>query len=97
MHRFLQVFRVTTMCWRAGSGLRTKRFLKLRYVQQAGGRLAETSLRASSETSCPAPRFLWMYGQTEATARLSYLPPEYLESKMGVDREGHFRSHSQGA
>jgi long-chain acyl-CoA synthetase len=28
-------------------------------------------------------QLLVMYGQTEATARLSYLPPEYLDDKLG--------------
>jgi acyl-CoA synthetase (AMP-forming)/AMP-acid ligase II len=31
----------------------------------------------------PAVRLFIMYGQTEATARLSYLPPERLEDKLG--------------
>jgi acyl-CoA synthetase (AMP-forming)/AMP-acid ligase II len=33
--------------------------------------------------SKPAADLFVMYGQTEATARLSYLPPEYLDTKLG--------------
>ena len=33
-------------------------------------------------------RFFLMYGQTEATARLSYLPPERLEDKLGSIGKG---------
>lgn len=54
----------------------------LRLVQQAGGRLAPSlihDLRAAQPTS----EVFVMYGQTEATARLSYLPPQLLESKLG--------------
>jgi long-chain acyl-CoA synthetase len=36
-------------------------------------------------------RFYVMYGQTEATARLSYLPPEELASPIGLDRPRHPR------
>jgi acyl-CoA synthetase (AMP-forming)/AMP-acid ligase II len=31
----------------------------------------------------PSARFFVMYGQTEATARLTYLPPERLDEKLG--------------
>jgi acyl-CoA synthetase (AMP-forming)/AMP-acid ligase II len=67
--------------------LRNKRFPKLRYIQQAGGRLAESSLR-ELRSVLPNIDIFVMYGQTEATARLSYLPPECLESKMGSIGKG---------
>ena len=49
----------------------------LRYVTQAGGRLAPERVRRYAE---PGRRRGWdlfvMYGQTEATARMAYLPPD---------------------
>ena len=38
----------------------------------------------------PDARVFVMYGQTEATARLSFLPPEELETAPRVDRHGAF-------
>jgi len=64
------------------SSLPTKKFAKLRYVQQAGGHLAPAFVRELSQ-ALPDTQIFIMYGQTEATARLSYLPPEFLETKMG--------------
>lgn len=64
------------------SGLARRSFPKLRYVQQAGGRLAVPCLR-ELHAMLPGTEIFVMYGQTEATARLSYLPPEYFESKQG--------------
>lgn len=54
----------------------------LRYMTQAGGAMAPSSIRRVIET-LPDLDFYVMYGQTEATARLSYLPPMELERKMG--------------
>ncbi len=54
----------------------------LRYVQQAGGKLAD-ALISEFRAALPHVRFFAMYGQTEATARLSYLPPERLDDKLG--------------
>jgi len=64
------------------SSLQKKHFPHLRYVQQAGGRLAPNLVRKLKE-SLPNTKIFVMYGQTEATARLSYLPPELLEKKLG--------------
>lgn len=64
------------------SSLRRKRFPHLRYVQQAGGHLAPSFVRELC-AALPATQVFVMYGQTEATARLSYLPPEYLPAKIG--------------
>lgn len=48
----------------------------LRYVTQAGGRLAPERVRAYAELGRTRGWDLWvMYGQTEATARMAYLPP----------------------
>lgn len=54
----------------------------LRIVQQAGGRLAPTLIEELIAAQ-PTSRVFVMYGQTEATARLSYLPPELLTTKLG--------------
>jgi len=64
------------------SSLALKSFPHLRYVQQAGGNLAPVFIRELREV-LPAKQIFIMYGQTEATARLSYLPQEFLESKLG--------------
>src|SRR6185503_8657983 len=69
------------------SSLRNKRFPDLRYVQQAGGYLAPgfiLELRAA----LPDTQVFIMYGQTEATARLSFLPPDQLETKLGSIGKG---------
>ena len=48
----------------------------LRYVTQAGGRLAPDRVRAYAELGRKRGWELFvMYGQTEATARMAYLPP----------------------
>lgn len=54
----------------------------LRLVQQAGGKLAPAQLHELARAKPDADVFV-MYGQTEATARLSYLPPELLADKVG--------------
>lgn len=54
----------------------------LRYLTQAGGAMAPVLTRRLRET-LPRARLFVMYGQTEATARLTYLPPERLEDKLG--------------
>ena len=69
------------------STLRKKTFPRLRYVQQAGGHLAPSFLR-ELRSALPGTRIFVMYGQTEATARLSFLPPEMLEEKMGSIGKG---------
>lgn len=64
------------------STIARRRFTKLRYVQQAGGRLAPVFVRELCE-ALPHVKVFIMYGQTEATARLSYLPPEFINEKPG--------------
>jgi acyl-CoA synthetase (AMP-forming)/AMP-acid ligase II len=56
--------------------------LGLRTVQQAGGRLEPAVLRELVAAQ-PQARVFVMYGQTEATARLSYLPPEDVLTHAG--------------
>lgn len=56
----------------------------LKYITQAGGRLPkEMALEFSEICSNKGIKMIIMYGQTEATARMSYLPWEYAISKAG--------------
>ncbi|MGV9718637.1 AMP-binding protein [Rhodococcus pyridinivorans] len=49
----------------------------LRYITQAGGRLSPDRVRAYTQSGRERGwDFFVMYGQTEATARMAYLPPE---------------------
>jgi acyl-CoA synthetase (AMP-forming)/AMP-acid ligase II len=54
----------------------------LRLVQQAGGKLPPVLIGELTAAKPGADLFV-MYGQTEATARLSYLPPGRLRDKAG--------------
>lgn len=54
----------------------------LRLLQQAGGRLPPAEVREVA-AAYPHARLYVMYGQTEATSRLSYLPPEEIGSRPG--------------
>jgi long-chain acyl-CoA synthetase len=54
----------------------------LRLMQQAGGKMHGVLIQELA-ASKPKAKVFVMYGQTEATARLSYLPPDLLESKLG--------------
>jgi acyl-CoA synthetase (AMP-forming)/AMP-acid ligase II len=56
----------------------------LRTLTQAGGRLApEHIAKVESITAQRGWRFFVMYGQTEATARIAYVPAERLREKIG--------------
>lgn len=56
----------------------------LRYVTQAGGRLdPETVVRYSKEGRQASWDLFVMYGQTEATARMAYLPPHLAAAYPG--------------
>jgi acyl-CoA synthetase (AMP-forming)/AMP-acid ligase II len=59
-----------------------REFPSLRWLQQAGGRLPDPLVRELRQ-AFPKVKLFVMYGQTEATARLSYLPPERLDDKLG--------------
>jgi len=61
---------------------RNSEFPALRYVTQAGGKLPDSFIDEFVQ-AFPEVNFFVMYGQTEATARLSYLPPEMLKKKAG--------------
>lgn len=55
---------------------------RLRTVTQAGGRLAPERVRQLAALGRRRGwRFVVMYGQTEATARMAYLPPELAERR----------------
>jgi acyl-coenzyme A synthetase/AMP-(fatty) acid ligase len=54
----------------------------LRYVTQAGGAMHPDTIDWARDAFRPAELFV-MYGQTEATARISYLPPERAVDKRG--------------
>jgi len=69
------------------SNLGRMTFPHLRYVQQAGGQLAPAFIQALRD-ALPTKRIFVMYGQTEATARLSYLPPDELDRKLGSVGKG---------
>jgi long-chain acyl-CoA synthetase len=62
-------------------------FPDLKYVTQAGGKLAPIFIDEFRE-SFPNVSFIVMYGQTEATARLSYLPAKLYEKKKGSMGKG---------
>jgi len=66
------------------TGLLSKRGTTLRSLTQAGGRLEERYMRQMHELALRRGwRFFVMYGQTEATARISYVPFEKLGEKLG--------------
>lgn len=54
----------------------------LRYVTQAGGRLDPARVKRFAELGCRRGWELFvMYGQTEATARMAYLPPSLAAAR----------------
>ena len=56
----------------------------LRYMTQAGGRLPEELQERYAQYAAERHiRFYIMYGQTEATARMAYLPPDKCLEKRG--------------
>ena len=62
-------------------------FPDLKYVTQAGGKLA-TVFMDEFRKAHPETKFIVMYGQTEATARLSWLPPELYKKRKGSMGKG---------
>lgn len=64
------------------SAVRKMEFPALRYLTQAGGAMAPTLIREVMEVFYGKKIFI-MYGATEASARLSFLPPEDLPRKLG--------------
>lgn len=64
------------------SSIRSIPMPSLRRFLQAGGALAPQTIQTMREI-VPTAQFLVMYGQTEATARISCLPPDRLREKLG--------------
>lgn len=64
------------------SAIQKYHFPRLRYITQAGAAMS-LKLAGQLRKVFPEVEIFIMYGQTEASARLSYLPPEDLERKMG--------------
>ena len=62
--------------------LSDSRWQSLRYVAQAGGALA-TTVAENIRRLLVGRQVFVMYGQTEATARITYLPPEYQVERSG--------------
>lgn len=59
---------------------RRQSFPHLKILTQAGGKLAPEMVALYADWAKENDvRFYVMYGQTEATARMTYLPPQYLE------------------
>jgi len=64
-----------------------EKLLPLRYMMQAGGQLPNKYIRMIAE-AFPEKKFYVMYGATEATARMSYLPPDLVLKKLGSIGKG---------
>jgi long-chain acyl-CoA synthetase len=66
------------------TGLLSRRGASLRTLTQAGGALGEAHIRQMHQLAIQRGfKFFVMYGQTEATARISYVPFERLAQKAG--------------
>jgi len=72
---------------RKSESFKQTKFPDLKYVTQAGGKLAPIFIDEFREAH-PEVRFVVMYGQTEATARLSWLPPEVYDRRKGSMGKG---------
>lgn len=72
---------------RKSDSFKQTKFPALKYVTQAGGKLAPIFIDEFREAH-PDVRFVVMYGQTEATARLSWLPPEVYDRRKGSMGKG---------
>ncbi|MET4638441.1 AMP-binding protein [Mycetocola sp. 2940] len=67
------------------SGFAERPIPSLRYVTQAGGRLAPETVHRFAQIGDERGFDLFvMYGQTEATARMAYLPPELIGASAGA-------------
>lgn len=56
---------------------------ELKYIYQGGGKLSTDLFQTLCEyASKTKKKFIATYGQTEATARMSYLPTDYADSKI---------------
>ncbi len=65
-------------------GFRKRAMPALRYMTQAGGHMSAEMVHTYAAWSQERGiRFFVMYGQTEATARMSYLPPQFAWEHSG--------------
>ncbi len=64
------------------SKIRSMKFVTLRYVTQAGGHMAVSVQTEVVKAFSPAKLYV-MYGATELSPRLTWLPPEQWEEKKG--------------
>ena len=65
-------------------GFENKIQKNLKYITQAGGKLSDDLIKKFFNISKKKNfKFVVMYGQTEATSRMSYLSPNFLEKKIG--------------
>ncbi|WP_225420105.1 LuxE/PaaK family acyltransferase [Methanohalophilus profundi] len=62
-------------------------FPTLRYFTQAGGKLENKFITRIAD-AFPDKSFYVMYGATEATSRMSYLPPHLIKEKLGSIGKG---------
>ena len=69
------------------SNIKNRNLQSLRYVAQAGGKLPDSFIKELKQVLSEVGIYI-MYGQTEATARLSYLPPNMIEEKLGSIGKG---------
>lgn len=73
-------------------GFTKKDYPSLKYFTQAGGRLREPLIRKFAAYAATRDiGFYVMYGQTEATARMAYMPPSQIEerpSSIGIPIPG---------
>jgi acyl-coenzyme A synthetase/AMP-(fatty) acid ligase len=65
-------------------GFTKKEYPSLRYMTQAGGKLADHLIEIfAGYCRSHQKQFFVMYGQTEATARMAYMDPAYTLEKLG--------------
>lgn len=65
-------------------GFTKKEYPSLRYMTQAGGKLADHLIEIfAGYCRSYNKQFFVMYGQTEATARMAYMDPSYTLEKLG--------------
>lgn len=69
------------------SSIKSRIMPSIRYVTQAGGKLPNSFIKELKQVLSKAEIYI-MYGQTEATSRLSYLPPNMNEEKLGSIGKG---------
>lgn len=83
-------------------GFTKKTYPSLKYITQAGGKLHDKFVvKYGTYATENNIDFFVMYGQTEATARLSYLAPEYTLTKTGSIgkpiKNGYFYIDEEGS